>query len=442
MPGIAAVGGTAIESTDLYEHHIGHTEESGYAESQSCSHTKHMEACYTERLICGYILDEEEAQTASESDADIFHKHTWECHVLDCPHERGVHDETCGYREEMPDTPNLFAINDRFVADGISYKKIGPDQAQLIDGEGASGEVVIPETVTDPNTGKSYTVISIGNKAFYQNSEIETITFPDTITEIGNFAFWQCSGLKGTLELPDNLKSIGEGAFNECKGFTGKLELPSTLQTIGSFAFRGCENFTEKLSLPDNILSIGQEAFLECTGFTKSRVNLPDSLQSIGKSAFGELECNASNENVLLLAYDAGHTVYFEDQIFIAEVLTFESDNLKYEVIAGKNREVKVVSPVQDSGTLTIPETVENDGFTYTVTVIGALAFSEKNKFTGGLKLPDSIENIGSEAFKDCDGISSIHVGSGIKTIGMDAFPAGKPLATDSMRVQLFLVRL
>lgn len=491
MPGIAAVGGTAIESTGLYEHHIGYAEDSGYAESQSCSHTKHMEACYTERLICGYILDEEEApeQTASESDADIFHEHTWECHVLDCPHERGVHDETCGYREEMPDSPNLFAINDRFVADGISYKEIGSDQAQVIDGESASGEVVIPETVTDSNTGKSYTVISIGNKAFYQNREIETITFPDTITEIGNFAFWQCSGLKGTLELPDQLESIGERAFNECTGFSGKLELPSTLQTIGDFAFHGCENFTEELSLPDNILSIGEEAFLGCTGFTNHSVMLPKSLQSIGKSAFGELRCNTLDYEVALLAFYSGHTIFWRDQIFQGNTVTFDSDNLKFEIITGKQREVKVVSPLQDSGTLTIPETVEYNERTYTVTVIGAFAFSEKNKFTGGLKLPaslqsiedggfyactgltgnlelpanlqnigrgafggcigfdgelrlpDSIENIGSKAFEDCDGISSIHVGSGIKTIGMDAFPAGTPLATDSPRVQLLLVR-
>lgn len=209
---------------------------------------------------------------------------------MDCLHERGEHDETCGYSEGMLDTPNLFAINDRFVADNISYKEIGPGQAQVVDGKNASGEVEIPETVTGSDAGKSYTVVSIGSEAFSQNEKIEKITFPDTITEIGDYAFWQCENLSGglilpqyvqsigdsafrqcvgfneKLKLPKNLKSIGALAFSDCGGFTGELELPETLQVIGNFAFRGCENFKGDLRLPDNILSIGKDAFQNCRG--------------------------------------------------------------------------------------------------------------------------------------------------------------------------------
>lgn len=61
MPGTAAVGGVSAESASWCEYYIRNTEGNGYVGSQPCSHTKHTEACYTNRLICGYILDEGEA---------------------------------------------------------------------------------------------------------------------------------------------------------------------------------------------------------------------------------------------------------------------------------------------------------------------------------------------------------------------------------------------
>ena len=89
--------------TGLCEHHSVHTPECGYQEAEPghpCEH-EHTADCYTDELICG--LEETTTETASGSDAG--HKHTQNCYKLDCPHERGEHDESCGYTEGKEGTP-------------------------------------------------------------------------------------------------------------------------------------------------------------------------------------------------------------------------------------------------------------------------------------------------------------------------------------------------
>ena len=91
-------------------------------------------------------------------------------------------------------------LNGRFEADGFWYKITGADTVQLITNPNAANsysavypdapaELVIPETVTNDETGKTYTVTTIGYKAFFLCSQITSVTLPDTIRVIGDYAF-------------------------------------------------------------------------------------------------------------------------------------------------------------------------------------------------------------------------------------------------------------
>ena len=94
------------------EHHPEHTEACGYMEAepgQPCQH-QHTGDCYTDELICGF--DDEDAPTATDSDATTVHEHTQECYALDCPHERGEHDEDCGYVETVKGHPCGFVCDE------------------------------------------------------------------------------------------------------------------------------------------------------------------------------------------------------------------------------------------------------------------------------------------------------------------------------------------
>ena len=76
-----------------------------------------------------------------------------------------------------------------------------------------SDNVVIPSTVT--YSGNEYSVTSIGNYAFYECSGLTSVTIPNSVTRIGESAFCKCSGLT-SVTIPNSVTSIGSSAFSGC----------------------------------------------------------------------------------------------------------------------------------------------------------------------------------------------------------------------------------
>lgn len=157
--------------------------------------------------------------------------------------------------------------------------------------------------MTSLTIGKS--VSSIGSNAFYGCNEltsivvysenqkfdsrnncdaiIETATntlfygckntiIPKTVTTIGEYAFYGCTGLT-SIPIPNSVKKIGNSAFSGCTGLTS-LVVPYSVTTIGSSAFYGCSGLTT-VTIPNSVTSIGSSAFSSCSHVT--------SLSLIGK---------------------------------------------------------------------------------------------------------------------------------------------------------------
>ena len=101
-----------------------------------------------------------------------------------------------------------------------------------------SGSVVIPSTVEYSSV--TYTVTSIGQKAFMYDDEMTRVSFPATLEKIGNSAFAGCKKLT-ELEFPASLKEIGETAF------TGNTNLEKVTchavepPVCGDYAFAICQ---------------------------------------------------------------------------------------------------------------------------------------------------------------------------------------------------------
>lgn len=113
MVPIPARAENANTATGLCEHHTEHTAECGYeapVEGHACVHD-HTEDCYTQ----GDCQHEHTADCYSENgegEADqCSHVCTAEsgCLVLDCRHENGEHDDTCGYAEASEGSPCTYA---------------------------------------------------------------------------------------------------------------------------------------------------------------------------------------------------------------------------------------------------------------------------------------------------------------------------------------------
>ena len=126
VPAFAVEAGASAVHTGLCEHHPEHTEDCGYTEGTegaACEH-EHTEDCYTLVKKCVHEHDEscypvlegsvpENTATSSEAEEAQPTACTHECSEesgcitkeLSCPHERGEHDDSCGYIPATEGTP-------------------------------------------------------------------------------------------------------------------------------------------------------------------------------------------------------------------------------------------------------------------------------------------------------------------------------------------------
>lgn len=79
------------------------------------------------------------------------------------------------------------------------------------------------------------TVVSIGNYAFYNCRGLKSISIPSNITSVGDYAFYGCTALRNVL-ISDKLISIGNYAFYFCDGLTNITILQTNPPTLGSNA--------------------------------------------------------------------------------------------------------------------------------------------------------------------------------------------------------------
>lgn len=100
---------------------------------------------------------------------------------------------------------------------------------------------------TVPNTSTSYKGNQLPNYAFSKSGYpaegkrfLKTVILPDGLTAIGERAFYNCSELENVV-MPINLKSILSSAFGNCTGLK-KLNLPPKLISIDYNALGGCSN--------------------------------------------------------------------------------------------------------------------------------------------------------------------------------------------------------
>ena len=228
------------------------------------------------------------------------------------------------------------------------------------------------KTATIPNS-----ITSIGDYAFYY-SGLTSITIPNSVTSIGESAFYgtpwydNLPDAEGVIYInrilyeykdkgnrPDNISivvkegtlSISSNAFSGCTGLTS-ITIPNSVTSIEESAFYGCTGLTS-ITIPNSVMSIGDGAFSNCTGLTS--VTIGNSVTSIGDCAFSS--CSGLTS-------------------------------------------------------ITIPNSV---------TSIGDRAFEDCTSLTSAT-IGNSVTSIGGWAFSSCSGLTSVTIGNSVTSIGYYPF--------------------
>lgn len=165
-----------------------------------------------------------------------------------------------------------------FEVDGIYYNITGDNEAEVTykgdyyytDNNRYTGEVTIPKTVTED--GVTFAVTSIGDYAFWQCSGMTGLTIASSVTSIGDDALYGCVGLTSILvengnpsyDSRDNCNAIIETASNTLIAGCQNTIIPNTVTAIGNGAFQRCSGLTG-LIIPNSVTRIGYTAFAFCS---------------------------------------------------------------------------------------------------------------------------------------------------------------------------------
>lgn len=161
-------------------------------------------------------------------------------------------------------TPMSFKV----ISEAAKTCQVGEGSSTPCIGKSYSGAIDLPSEVN------GYIVKSIADKAFSRCS-LRSVTIPESVTTIGEYAFDNCSGLtcvnitdlaawckisfgsdsSNPLRYAHHLYMDGEEITN--------LVIPEGVTTIGDYAFRGCSGLTS-VTIPESVTRIGDTAFYGC----------------------------------------------------------------------------------------------------------------------------------------------------------------------------------
>ncbi len=241
-------------------------------------------------------------------------------------------------------------------------------------------------------------VTNIGRYAFYNCSNLTSVTIPASVTEIGDLAFYGCAKLT-SVTIPAGVTSLGYGLFMNCSSLTALT----------------VDSGNSKFSASSGILfSKDKTVLVLCPPGKSGAVTIPSTVTTIDNYAFstcGKLTSVTIPASVTLIS---GHVVF--ELCSSLTSINVDSANTEYCSIGGvlltKDKTMLLAYPEGKQGAYTVPSGVKN---------IVDNAFRDCNYLTS-VTIPAGVESIGAFAFYDCRAMTSVTIPASLTSIGYGAF--------------------
>ncbi|MFW5780412.1 MAG: leucine-rich repeat domain-containing protein, partial [Bacillota bacterium] len=257
------------------------------------------------------------------------------------------------------------------------------------------------------------TLTVIGERAFYNSPNLTEIEFNQDINllEIKSYAFYQTA--LTSFELPQSVRDIGDFVFSGIDSLTSfTLHAQSQLVTIGKQAFSQLEGLDMEMVLPNTVEYIGEKAFYESV-LMQIVINEGSAISHIGERAFSFTQQLDIVIPETLSTLNNAFSDITTEEIFIPEWVTQIGDEAFMS--ADTNSQIDSITIDQNNGLVDI----------------GRRAFYNLTNTVIDLKETPLLKSVGEEAFYGCQGLTSFEASS-ITHIGQNAFSGCDRLETFS----------
>ncbi len=237
--------------------------------------------------------------------------------------------------------------------------------------------------------------IGIAGMAFDSVQTLETINFPSSLREIGDWAFDDCINLK-EIDLNEGLIRVGQVAFGGCDSLT-EIIIPDSVTVMASGAFGSCAS-VERIVIGDGLTELSYSAFSYSESLKE--IVFGSNLRSIGIGAFRgctALEYVELPANITVIQDSA-----FRSCTALKSIKMPNVTQIAYYAFAGCNALEE----------LELPETLLS---------IGECAFGYCSSLTN-VSIPDSVTLMDLDCFESCTSLEEVYIGKGVSELGSTAF--------------------
>ncbi len=167
------------------------------------------------------------------------------------------------------------------ILPGYLTYKLSADSSYYI----VTGYVGAQTEISVPHLYDGLPVFVIMEEAFRDNTYIKSISMPNSIQEIGPYAFANCTALESII-IPTSVTNISPYTFSGCTALE-TIILHSEIDTLGAFAFEKCSAL-KSITLNEGLKTISDNTFDYCTSLRS--ISIPDTVTTLGNMAFRHAE--------------------------------------------------------------------------------------------------------------------------------------------------------